>query len=391
MACALLAEMRAGTVIEGAGGKLVFEGRDLDTGDAEPRLLGAEQSNASVAFGDRIVLKLYRRLREGVQPDIEVGRFLTQETDFKATPALLGTIRWIGDGGQEIVLAAASAYVPNQGDAWAYLTEGLDRELEAREVGHAGDAQRPILVGALDLGTLLGQRTAEMHLALASGEGDFGTEPLDRERLGALVAETLAEVGHTLDGLKAPFPDNETADLAAQVLARRDDILARIERVGHMAPSGMASRVHGDFHLGQVLVAQGDLAIIDFEGEPSRDLAERQAKSSALRDVAGMLRSFDYALWTALDRRVEAGADADQTMAQVRDWRAMTSGSFLKAWRETVGDAPIRPSDHAFEAALLDLYLLRKCAYEVDYERNFRPAWLDVPLKGMLQVLEDGI
>ena len=159
--------------------------------------------------------------------------------------------------------------------------------------------------------------------------------------------------------------------------------------MGTLTPSGGASRVHGDYHLGQVLVAQNDLAIIDFEGEPSRTLAERQAKSSPLRDVAGMLRSFDYALWTALDRRIEGGADPERTLAQVEDWRARTAGAFLQGWRDTMGDAPVRPADRDFEDALLDLHVLRKAAYEVDYERNFRPAWIDVPLKGILQVMED--
>ncbi|WP_299836444.1 maltose alpha-D-glucosyltransferase [uncultured Jannaschia sp.] len=388
MARALLDAMRAGAEVEGDGGKLVFEGIDLETGDAEPRLLGAEQSNASVAFGDKLVLKLYRRVREGVQPDIEVARFLTRETDYAATPALLGTIRWVDDAGTETILAAASAYVANQGDAWSFVTEGLDREMEAREHGHDGD-ERPLMIGALDLGTLLGQRTAELHLALASGEGAFGTEPLDADGLHALVAETRSEVADTLDRLAKARLEGEAAELAEQVTARRDAILGRIDRVGTMTPSGAACRVHGDYHLGQVLVAQGDLAIIDFEGEPSRSLAERQEKSSPLRDVAGMLRSFDYALWSALGRRIEAGADPERTMAQVRDWRSATSGAFLDAWRETMGYSPVRPADGAFEDALLDLYLIRKSAYEIDYERDFRPTWIDVPLRGLLQVMED--
>ncbi|UWQ21749.1 maltose alpha-D-glucosyltransferase [Jannaschia sp. W003] len=390
MARALLAAMREGAVIEGEGGVLRFEGTDLpgDEEAGEPRLLGAEQSNASVAFSDRLVLKLYRRLRGGLQPDIEVGRFLTNETQFTGTPRLLGTIVWQAGDGTETVLAAASEFVPNQGDAWSFVTEGLDREMEAREVGHEGDG-RPLMVGALDLGTLLGVRTAEMHLALASGAGAFGTEPLDRGGLDALVRETHAEVAATLDRLASADLGPEAREHAEAVLGRRAEILDRIERVGAMQPSGALSRVHGDYHLGQVLVAQGDLAIIDFEGEPSRSLEERQAKSSALRDVAGMLRSFDYALWTALARRIEGGADEARAMEQVAEWRSATAGAFLDAWRATVGDAPIRPTDPDFERALLDLHLLRKCAYEVEYERSFRPAWIDVPLRGMLSVLDD--
>ncbi|MGB3554777.1 MAG: maltose alpha-D-glucosyltransferase [Jannaschia sp.] len=389
LAQALLQAMRDGAEIAGEGGTLVCEGANLPDDPGTPRLMGAEQSNASVAFGDTMVLKLYRRLRPGLQPDIEVGRFLTDRTDFTATPALLGTIVWRDDDGSETVLAAASDFVKNQGDAWSFVTEGLDREMEAREVGHDDREAVPLQVGAMDLGSLLGQRTAEMHLALASGEGPFGTDPLDRAGLADLVAETEAEVAGSLDRLAKTALEGEAAKIAASVLDRRDDILDRIRRVGTLRPSGAAGRVHGDYHLGQVLVAQGDLAIIDFEGEPSRTLAERQAKSSPLRDVAGMLRSFDYALWSALDRRLQAGADADAAMAEVRDWRAATSGAFLAAWRETMGDHALRPVDRVFEDALLDLFVLRKCAYEVDYERDFRPAWIDVPLRGMLHVLED--
>ncbi|MEM7641648.1 MAG: maltose alpha-D-glucosyltransferase [Pseudomonadota bacterium] len=388
MARALLGAMREGLEVAGDGGRLVFSGDDLPSDDAagEPRLIGVEQSNASVAFGDSLVLKLYRRIREGVQPDIEVPRFLTEETSFDATPRLLGTIAWVAEDGTETVLAAASEFVPNQGDAWAFVTEGLDREIEAREVGHEGD-ERPLSIGALDLGTLLGQRTGQMHAALASGKGAFGAEPMDASALATLVSETRDEVGATLDRLDPSALTGEAAETAARVKAMSDAVLARIDAVGGHAPSGALTRVHGDYHLGQVLVAQGDLAIIDFEGEPARSLAERQAKASPLRDVAGMLRSFDYALWTALDRRIEGGADPERTAAQIDEWRAATAGAFLDAWRAEVG-IDLR-GEPGFEAALLDLWLIRKCAYEIEYERAFRPAWIGVPLKGLLHVMGD--
>ena len=386
MAQALIAAMREGTELATEGGKLVFEGADLETGDAEPRVMGAEQSNASVAFGDTLVLKLYRRVRTGEQPDIEVARFLTDETDFDGTPALLGTIRWIADDGTETILASASAFVPNQGDAWSFVTEGLNREMEAREVGHEGD-DRPLMIGSLDLGTLLGQRTAQMHRALASGTGAFGTEPMDAQALNALVSETRAEVAATLDRLDPAQFEGEAAELVARVTANRDAVLSRIDTVGGMTPSGASARVHGDYHLGQVLVTHNDVSIIDFEGEPSRSLAERVEKSSPLRDVAGMLRSFDYALWTSLARRIGGGAEAARAMEQIEGWRAATAGAFLQAWRDEMGDAATRPDDAAFETALLDLYLLRKCAYEIDYERAFRPAWIDVPLRGLLHIM----
>jgi len=389
MARSLVDAMRAQLVMSGDDGKLVFTATDLPDAQTagEPRMLGAEQSNTSVAFSDKLILKLYRRLREGIQPDIEVARFLSEETDFDALPRLLGTIVWHGADETEMILASVSEYVPNQGDAWSFVTEALDREMEAREVGHHSD-EGPLNVGAIDLGTLLGKRTAQMHLALASGTGPFGTEPVNEARLATIINETRVEMSQMFDALDPETVSASAKEVAHQVLKQRDTIMKRIDRIAGMTPSGAECRVHGDYHLGQVLVAQNDLAIIDFEGEPSRSLAERQAKSSPLRDVAGMLRSFDYALWTSLNRRIEAGADPERTMAQVGEWRRATAGSFLEAWRETMGDAQTRPSDKEFENALLDLHLLRKCAYEIEYERSFRPAWIDVPLKGLLQIVE---
>ena len=391
MSLALLEALRGNETVQGNGGTIAFRSAPAlaeipDPG--EPRLLGAEQSNASIAFSDKLILKVYRRVHAGTQPDIEVARFLTDETDFDATPALLGTVSWHGADGDETVLAALSEYVPNQGDAWTWVLEALNREMEARELGTASEDDRPLTLGALDVGEMLGRRTAQLHKALASGTGAFGTEPLDADGLARLVEESRAEAARYLDGLDpAALPDPVAQSLAAQVKARRDDVFERIGRAAGLAPSGAASRVHGDYHLGQVLVGQNDVVIIDFEGEPSRSLEERQAKSPALRDVAGMLRSFDYALWTALRRRLEAGADPVQAMAQVGRWREATSGGFLTAYRAEIEGHPIAPEE-SFEAALLDLFLIRKCVYEIDYESRYRPGWAEIPLRGLLAILD---
>ncbi|WP_308915043.1 maltose alpha-D-glucosyltransferase [Jannaschia sp. LMIT008] len=388
---AILAALRENRTVPGQGGEVVFRSTDglaaiEDPG--EPRLLGAEQSNASVAFSDQLILKLYRRVRPGLQPDIEVGRFLTERTDFAQTPPLLGTVAWQADDGTETVLAAVSAYVPNQGDAWTWVLEALNREMETREMGAESTRERPLMLGTLDLGQLLGQRTAEMHQALASGEDAFGAEDVDADALRALIEDSRREVAGFIDSLDPSALDDEVgAALARQVKDRRDDLLARLSRAAEMTPSGKLARVHGDYHLGQVLIAQGDVAIIDFEGEPARALAERQAKASPLRDVAGMLRSFDYALWTALFRRLEAGADEAVALAEIGRWRDATAGGFLAAYREAMEGHPLSP-DADFEAAMLDLWLIRKCAYEIDYERNFRPGWISIPLRGMLAILD---
>ncbi|WP_375260805.1 maltose alpha-D-glucosyltransferase [Palleronia sp.] len=401
MATALLEALREGRSMEAGDGRIDFTRTErLDEAAAEPgepRLLSAEQSNASIAFSDKVILKLYRRLQEGVQPDIEVARFLTDETDFTASPALLGTIDWTGPDGGVTTLAAASEFVRNQGDAWTYVTEALDRDLErhemnGRDTDPAAHEERPLLGGPLDIGTVLGKRTAELHQALASGpEGTaFAQEPLTSDVVSTLVETVRGELTDTLDRLNGrlgSLSDTNRA-VAEAVLQRRDDLLNRIEALRSATPAGGIGRIHGDYHLGQVLVVETDVMIIDFEGEPARSLAERQAKTSPLRDVAGMMRSFDYALWSTLRRRIEMGADPDRTMAHVEGWRQATQGTFLQAYRDTAASSKLHPSDPEFEQALLDLFLIQKAAYEVGYEMAMRPDWIDIPLRGLLALAE---
>ena len=402
MATALLDALREGRSIPAEEGRIDFtatgrlQAAAADPG--EPRLLGVEQSNASIAFSDKVILKLYRRLEDGVQPDIEVARFLTEETAFTAIPALLGTIDWMRPDGTVTTLAAASEFVRNQGDAWTYVIDALDRELERREMGGretdpAAQEEEPVLGGPLDIGTVLGRRTAELHLALASGDAGsaFAQEPLAAEGVTALVETVRDELADVLDRLAATETLPEASrSLAEAVLSRRDALMGRLEDLRGRAPSGGICRIHGDYHLGQVLVVETDVTIIDFEGEPSRPLVERQAKSSPFRDVAGMLRSFDYALWSTLRRRVEFGASRDRTLAHVEAWRQATQGAFLEAYRATAEGSSLHPADSDFERALLDLFLIQKAGYEVGYEMAMRPDWIDIPLHGLLSLADGG-
>jgi maltose alpha-D-glucosyltransferase/alpha-amylase len=396
LAQTLLDAMKEGATVEAGDGRIEFRGTDPLRGikaPGEPRLLSAEQSNASIAFSDRLILKLYRRLREGVQPDIEVARFLTEETDFAASPALLGTIDWVEGDGTRTTLAAASEYVGNQGDAWTYVTEALERDMERQETAAPEEMPEDPLMGGgpLDIGAVLGRRTAEMHLALASGGPGtgFSAEELTRDDLAAMADEAMAELGASLDRLEAEKGALAEADrdLAERLLARRGRLGERIAALKGHAPSGGRCRIHGDYHLGQVLVAETDVVIIDFEGEPTRPLSERTAKTSPLRDVAGMLRSFDYALWTTARRRLDLGADPEATMLGVETWRDATQGTFLDAYRETMDGAPLHPADPALERDLLDTFLIRKAAYEVAYEMAMRPDWIDIPLRGLLALV----
>ena len=384
---ALLHALREETHLSTAAGEVVFSATDAlpasrDIG--EPRPLGAEQSNVSIAFGTSIILKLYRRLREGEQPDVEVARFLSAEANFANTPPFLGEIQFRPNSGEPTTLAAVFAFVPNQGDAWAAVTNALTQSLfdEAAEDGTW-------------IGAVLGQRTAEMHKAFAveTDEPAFRVEELAAPDIAGWNQEAVAEANDLLARLQqslGTLPDAARA-IAEQILQQRDELIARIGAGSDMAPSGGRSRIHGDYHLGQVLVTGRDVMIIDFEGEPKRSLPERRAKSSPLRDVAGMLRSFHYAAWTALSRyQAEKGSVPDAVRQRVEDWRRTISADFIAAYEEHVAGAASFPPDPAFARALTEMFLLQKAIYEVGYELANRPAWVEIPLSGIQDLLSEG-
>ena len=390
MATALIDAMRRGERLSTDGGAIVFRGSDALAAleeIGEPHRIPGEQSNASIVFGDAVVMKVYRRLREGVQPEVEVARFLTNVAAFEQTPALLGSAELVPEEGKPTSLAAAFAFVRNQGDAWAYLTDALGRDLE--DVALTGeDAEFPF---TLDLGTLLGRRTAGMHRALATETDDpaFAAEPMGQAELSALAGEVsseldrvMADLERALDGLPAA-----AARTARAVLERRGELSSRIEAVRGLQPSGMRTRIHGDYHLGQVLVVQNDVAIIDFEGEPRRSIEERRAKFSPLRDVAGMLRSLDYAAAAALRDHTPIPVEDPRPAARAESWRRRARRQFLDAYREEIAGSSAHPEE-GFADALLDLFLIQKAVYEVGYEMAFRPDWVGIPLGGLVAILD---
>jgi maltose alpha-D-glucosyltransferase/alpha-amylase len=356
----------------------------------EPRLLSFEQSNASIAFGNDVILKLYRRLREGVQPDIEVARFLTGTASYANTPAFLGDIAW-ERGGETVSLGAAFEFVLNQGDAWTYLVDALDRDLERVELD--GLNEEMPFVGPLAVGELLGRRTAELHRAFATETDDpaFAAEPVTEADLGYWADEVEREIDGNLDALKAALPrlPEAAAEMAREVLARRKGLKRKATVVRKARPSGARTRIHGDYHLGQVLVVQNDVMVIDFEGEPRRPLEERRAKTSPLRDVAGMLRSLDYAAWSAWQYRLEFAPDPAAISSRVEAWRAFATDAFRAAYEETIAGSPVHPEDPELAKAMLDLFLVQKAVYEVGYELASRPDWVTIPLRGLLAISEE--
>jgi maltose alpha-D-glucosyltransferase/alpha-amylase len=349
-------------------------------------------------IGNRLVLKTYRKLAPGAQPDIEIGRFLVEKARFANTPPLLGAIERVGADGQTTALAAAFGFVRNQGDGWVYTVEYLQRTLDQlRLVAAAEHPESAALAHEphafyLAQARVLGQRTAELHRALATPTADaaFAAEPITRGDLRSWQRAARHQAEAAFRALKHALPKLEGADRdhAQALLTRRKGWHARIDALGEADISAVKTRIHGDYHLGQVLVAQNDFYILDFEGEPARPLAERRAKSSPLKDVAGMLRSFDYAAWAAVVGLTEAhpgSADVVRSLAEA--WRKATVQTFLDAYRETIAGCPSYPEDELEAGRLLDFFLLDKALYEICYEAANRPDWIRIPLNGVASVL----
>jgi maltose alpha-D-glucosyltransferase/alpha-amylase len=395
----LVEALREGRQLALPSGRIAFHpGEELASiGDVdEPRALGSEQSNVSIAFSDKLILKIYRRLRPGLQPDVEIGRFLTETAHFENTPAFLGYIEHRPAEGEATTLAAAFAFVRNQGNAWEAVTEALRRDAEEHALRDSpsddGLAREPLpFLFPLSIGKILGQRTAELHKALAANTDDlaFRIEPTSSADLQRWVQEVTREVSSTMDRLAAARGglDSATAAEADMLLDARETLSLRIQAIASMQPSGFRSRIHGDYHLGQLLVAQNDLMIIDFEGEPRRPLDERRAKFSPLRDVAGMLRSLDYAAATVSRESENAAVRAESFISRAKEWRDITSAEFLEAYLEHAHGCPTVPEDPSFAHALLDLLLIQKAAYEIAYELANRPSWVGIPIRGLLDLV----
>jgi maltose alpha-D-glucosyltransferase / alpha-amylase len=400
---ALLARMRSGATLETENGQLRFSGspglRRIDDGEpATPQ--SGEQSNVSISIGAKAMLKIYRRVRRGEQPEVEVARFLTESAGFANAPNLLGSVEFVDADGTTTTLASAFEFVINQGDAWTSFVEALDRDLEAdilqRSSGEGvqQDAPGPVALRyPLDLVGTLGERTGEMHAAFAHPTEDeaFRRERLTKADISRLATDVRGQMKQAFPSLSRSrermSPENRA--LADELSKRRREFEVRLQELAQARPIGAKTRIHGDYHLGQVLIAQQDLMIIDFEGEPHRSIEERRTKSSPLRDVAGMLRSFDYAIWTALARLTIRFPDLawhPETLAQV--WSEHLRGGFLEGYNRAAASAPDLVGDCSMDDPLLSLFIMQKAFYEIGYEAANRPDWLGIPLRGALDLLD---
>lgn len=343
-------------------------------------------SNTVVTLGETLFLKGYRQLRPGVNPELEMGRFLTEEAGFLHSVPVAGALEYLGEDGTVLTLALLQAYVPNQGDGWAYTLAYLERVLdELRDL----DGDRPANPhGAfLALIGILGQRTAELHNALGRRIGNpaFDPEPMTevdlravRDTVRAEARGTLAKLRESITGLGPAAQED-----ANRVLAQADAVDAFIDDLRIDGNSGRRTRCHGDYHLGQVLLTRNDFVIIDFEGEPARSIEERRTKRSPLCDVASMLRSFNYARWSTLRRAAQNVDELARLDAAARDWERDTRKAFLAGYAGALAaeGGPVDPQ-------LLELFELEKAFYELRYELGNRIDWVPVPLQGILALLE---
>jgi maltose alpha-D-glucosyltransferase/alpha-amylase len=340
----------------------------------------ATSSNSLVIFGRRLLLKAFRRLQPGVNPDYEVGRFLTERAGFDRTPRVAGSLEYVRPGGEPSAVGLLQEVIPSRGDGWDHALEELKNYFERPGEEPVGDYLRAAAT--------LGRRTAQMHLALASDPHDpaFAPEPFTAAD-GAALRDDVLRQGRTALALLGQALDRLPADVtqpAGRLLGQGQAALDRIAAAPIAVPSAAKTRVHGDYHLGQVLWTGGDYAILDFEGEPTRPLAERRAKFSPLRDVAGMLRSYHYAAYVSLFDRP---TDFARLEPRARAWQQQVSAAFLGEYRAAAGRAVFMPHEPGEFAALLDQFMLGKAFFELAYELNNRPDWVRIPLQGALELI----
>ena len=381
--------------------------------NVKPKVLSGEQSNTSIIYGNKFFLKIFRKVDRSINPDLEITRFLTENTSFKNIPAFMGSIEWKFER-DSLVIGMMQEMVESSGDAWVNMLDRLNKFNETILVSNIQlgsyelsgtltdpvpyeaipeDFKELIDAGTAEQATLLGVRTGEMHLALASGYlfPDFKPEPysLHYQRslyagLQSLVRGTFLSQAKNLQKL-----DEEARKEAQEVLDMKDDILDVLKRIYGKKIDVIKIRIHGDYHLGQVLFTGKDFVITDFEGEPARSYSERRLKRSPLRDVAGMIRSFHYAAYGSLvlDSHIRR-EDFSKLIPFVEQWYHFMSGFFMKAYLDTVEGSAFIPRNKTDLDTLMTTFLLEKAIYELNYELNNRPGWVMIPLRGIKQLMK---
>jgi len=397
--------------IAGTSSRSLRDSRNLS--GLSPQILKGEQSNTAILYGDRYFMKLFRRIEPSINTDLEVTRFLNEETSFTNTPRLAGALQYeIGPGSEPSTLAVLQNYVENSGDAWTYTIDAIGRFFDnvlsdseaAARLARATPAESLLAIADKETpdvvqqtiglyladAEILGTRTAQLHLALASRDdiAAFAPEPITPHYQRSMYQHIRSQAVRTFQLLRRRGKGNADAE---ELLSREEEIQQRIRHILSGRITGLRIRTHGDYHLGQVLHTGNDFIIIDFEGEPSRPLSERRIKRSALRDVAGMLRSFHYAPYAVLfgqsQHTVIRTEDAAAVESGANFWYRWVSGAFLRAYLAESGNAEHLPQSREELQVLLDAHLLEKALYEIAYEMNNRPDWVRIPIRGVLELL----
>ncbi len=394
---ALLAKIHGAETIADNAQKLKFRPTATFAGTPLPDIktvaaVERDQSNSSVVVDGKYIVKIFRRVASGIHPEIEIGRFLVDVAHFQNVPALLGSVE-LAEGDTHTALAVVHDFVQNQGDAWSVTSAALDRFIdEQRLLPDETAAENSETAAMLQRMRQIGRRTAELHLALSSRNDipAFAPEPIgagDSARwTDALLAQARSTFALLERGLKS-LPE-AASSLAERLLASREAVTAYIEAGRNSIYNGMKIRHHGDFHLGQVLIAKDDAYILDFEGEPRRPLQDRRSKEPPARDVAGFLRSIDYAASSAIYRAPNLSSDEGVTLTRrTRAWGEKLAKAYWESYREALGDTRLWPADEAGTGGLLNLFLLEKALYEIEYELTNRPAWAHIPIEATLRML----
>lgn len=401
------------------GTELIFSGNKklkkhvLEHPRTKPRVLSAEQSNTSITYDNCFYLKIYRKVDQAINPDVEINKFLSNTAGFKHIPGYVGAIEWKFNKGT-MVLGMMQEMVQSTSDGWAYMLDRLDdynEKLLSIDLGTVSketrgsitepvkyedapaDIQDLLDTSVAEVVRLLGKRTAEMHLALSSENDDpaFKPEPFSLHYQRSLFSSLQSLVRVAFQSLKKNIKSlpPETRELAEEALKMKGEILNIMKKVYSKKIDITKIRIHGDYHLGQVLYTGQDFLLLDFEGEPARSYSERRLKYSALRDVAGMIRSFHYAAYGSLylDNQIRK-EDIPALTPYIENWYHYMRGFFLHSYLETAAGAPFIPDNTGDLEILMQTYLLQKAVYELNYELNNRPDWVVVPLKGIISIVE---
>jgi maltose alpha-D-glucosyltransferase/alpha-amylase len=375
----------------------------VESSGLDSQVLNAEQSNTSMMFDNSIFVKLYRKIEDGMNPDVEITRFLTERCHFANVPEFLGAVEYRRPKTDATVVCLAQRAVQNEGDAWQltlnevanYYERVLGRKADFETAAAPAAAVLDELIGGIypEKAALLAQRTGELHLALASDPEDpaFAPEPFNAMAQRSVYQNMRASLRRTFGLLRKKIVDipEQLRGEAEEVLAAEKEILAHEQRILEQQHSGAAKiRIHGDFHLGQALYTGKDFVILDFEGEPARPLSERKLKRSAFRDVTGMMRSFQYAAYSALWQPSMRTEDIPFLERWADLWYRQISSIFLQHYLTTTDDAVFIPRAAPELQVLLKAYLLDKAVYEIGYELNHRPTWVVIPIRGIKHILK---